>query len=65
MPLTSSHHAPNAHAEPLEIHLESDALVLRGFTGDEFEPAVLKGELILNLDSPTQLKELQLIFTGT
>lgn len=48
---------PHAGSEPLEIHLESNDLVLRGFTGDEFEPAVLNGELILNLVHPTDLKE--------
>lgn len=43
--------------EPLEIHLESPDIVLRGFTGDEFEPAVLNGQLVLNLAHPTDLKE--------
>ncbi|BGP32942.1 hypothetical protein JCM10296v2_004728 [Rhodotorula toruloides] len=55
---------PHAGSEPLEIHLESNDLVLRGFTGDEFEPAVLNGELILNLVHPTDLKEVSLVFTG-
>ncbi|GAA5912670.1 hypothetical protein JCM8208_007723 [Rhodotorula glutinis] len=57
---TTGHH----HHEPLEIHLESNDLVLRGFTGDEFEPAVLNGELILNLSHATDLKEVSLVFTG-
>jgi len=50
---TTGHH----HHEPLEIQLESNDLVLRGFTGDEFEPATLNGELILNLSHATDLKE--------
>jgi len=49
--------AGHHHHEPLEIHLESNDLVLRGFTGDEFEPATLNGELILNLAHATDLKE--------
>ncbi|KAK4703989.1 arrestin-related trafficking adapter 4/5/7, partial [Phenoliferia sp. Uapishka_3] len=56
---------PHSHLEPLEIQLESSDLVLRGFTGEELEPAVLNGELILNLTEPTNLKEIQLTFTGT
>jgi hypothetical protein len=55
---------PNAGFEPLEIHLESGELVLRGITGEELEPAVLNGELILNLAESTNLKEIQLVFTG-
>ncbi|GAA6051086.1 hypothetical protein JCM3770_004705 [Rhodotorula araucariae] len=50
--------------EPLEIHLESNDLVLRGFTGDDFEPATLNGELILNLAHATDLREVALVFTG-
>jgi len=48
-----SHHGP----DPLEIALESSDLVLRGFTGDEFDPAVLNGEVILNLTHSTDLRE--------
>ena len=48
-----AHHGP----DPLEIALESSDLVLRGFTGDEFDPAVLNGEVILNLTHPTDLRE--------
>ncbi|GAA5972647.1 hypothetical protein JCM8115_006459 [Rhodotorula mucilaginosa] len=51
--------------EPLEIHLESPDIVLRGFTGDEFEPATLNGQVVLNLVQPTDLKEVSLVFTGT
>ena len=51
---------PNAGIEPLEIHLASSGdLVLRGLTGEELEPAVLVGELIVNLVEPTNLKEIQ------
>ncbi|GAA5948720.1 hypothetical protein JCM3765_004984 [Sporobolomyces pararoseus] len=56
-----AHHGP----DPLEIALESSDLVLRGFTGDEFDPAVLNGEVILNLTHPTDLREVSLVFTGT
>ncbi|KAL8292022.1 hypothetical protein RQP46_001488 [Phenoliferia psychrophenolica] len=56
---------PNSGLEPLEIELESSDLVLRGFTGEELEPAVLNGELILNLAEATNLKEIQLTFNGT
>ncbi|GAA5831217.1 hypothetical protein JCM5353_007384 [Sporobolomyces roseus] len=56
-----SHHGP----DPLEIALESSDLVLRGFTGDEFDPAVLNGEVILNLTHSTDLREVSLVFTGT
>lgn len=54
---TTGHH----HHEPLEIQLESNDLVLRGFTGDEFEPATLNGELILNLSHATDLKEVSCV----
>ncbi|GAA6007627.1 uncharacterized protein JCM10292_002831 [Rhodotorula paludigena] len=54
----------SGHHEPLEIHLESNDLVLRGFTGDEYEPATLNGELVLNLVHATDLKEVALVFTG-
>lgn len=54
----SSHLAAMPHGpEPLEIHLESPDIVLRGFTGDEFEPATLNGQVVLNLVQPTDLKE--------
>ncbi|GAA5879587.1 hypothetical protein JCM16303_003264 [Sporobolomyces ruberrimus] len=56
-----AHHGP----DPLEIALESSDLVLRGFTGDEFDPAVLNGEVILNLTHSTDLREVSLVFTGT
>ncbi|BGP17069.1 hypothetical protein JCM10213_000293 [Rhodosporidiobolus nylandii] len=54
------------HVEPLEIQLESNELVFRGFTGDEasWTPAVCNGSVILNLAHPTDLKEVSLIFTG-
>ncbi|GAA6064597.1 hypothetical protein JCM10212_000508 [Sporobolomyces blumeae] len=55
------HHGP----DPLEIALESSDLVLRGFTGDEFDPAVLNGEVVLNLTHATDLREVSLVFTGT
>lgn len=50
---------PHTPVEPLEIHLESNELVFRGFTGEELDPAILKGEVILNLTEPTNLKEIQ------
>lgn len=62
----NSHHSSGGHhSNHLDIQLESSDLVLRGFTGEEFEPAIMKGELVLNLNESTNLKEIQLIFTGT
>ncbi|SGY13409.1 BQ5605_C010g05854 [Microbotryum silenes-dioicae] len=68
MPHSSSSslsHGHSHHVEPLEIHLESSELVLRGLTGEDLEPAVLNGELVLNLHDTTTLKEISLNFTGT
>jgi arrestin-related trafficking adapter 4/5/7 len=59
------HTMGDSSSSHLDIQLESSELVLRGFTGEELEPAVLKGELVLNLSEATNLKEIQLIFTGT
>lgn len=47
--------------EPLEIKLAASDLVFRGFTGEEFEPAVLKGEVILNLGESSSFKELSCV----
>lgn len=55
---------PGEAATPLEIHLESSDLVFRGFTGEELEPATLKGELIINLSEATSLKELQCVISS-
>lgn len=50
----------NGGVEPLEIQLDSAGdLVLRGFSGEELEPAVLKGELFVNLTEATTLKDVQ------
>lgn len=47
------------HIDPLEIRLtEGSALVLRGLTGEEAEPAVLKGEVVLNLEKETIIREI-------
>lgn len=63
---SSGHHHHQHHgSNHLDIVLESPDLVLRGFTGEEFDAAVMKGELVLNLNESTNLKEIQLIFTGT
>ncbi|KAM0749136.1 hypothetical protein T439DRAFT_358253 [Meredithblackwellia eburnea MCA 4105] len=56
---------PHSGVEPLEINLQSSDLVLRGLTGEEAEPALLNGELILNLFEPTQVKDITLAFNGT
>ena len=53
--MPQGHHGP----DPLELNLESSELVFRGFTGEELDPAVLKGEVVLNLAEPTNLKEIQ------
>lgn len=52
---------PSSGHEPLEITLESgdNGLVLRGLTGEESDPAVLNGELVLDLAEATNLKEIQ------
>ncbi|GAA6021801.1 hypothetical protein JCM10207_002066 [Rhodosporidiobolus poonsookiae] len=56
----------SGHVEPLEIQLESNELVFRGFTGDEasWTPAVCNGSVVLNLAHSTDLKEVSLVFTG-
>lgn len=52
------HHTP---IENIEIILESgeEGLVLRGLTGEESEPAVLNGEVVLNLSEATNIKEIE------
>ena len=48
--------------EPLEIRLtEGSSIVLRGLTGEEAEPAVLKGEVVLNLEKEIILREISCV----
>jgi hypothetical protein len=61
MPHSGSHSHSSHHVEPLEIHLESTDLVLRGFTGEELDPAVLNGELVVNLLEATNLREISYV----
>jgi hypothetical protein len=47
------------HREPhLEIKVDSDTLVLRCSGGDEGEPAILSGELLVRLVERTNLKDI-------
>jgi hypothetical protein len=46
-------------SEPVEIHLESNDIVLRGLTGEATESAILIGEVVVNLFEQTTLKEIQ------
>lgn len=48
--------------EPLEIRLtEGSAIVLRGLSGEEWDPAVLKGEVVLNLEKESILREISCV----
>ncbi|KAG8970349.1 hypothetical protein FRC03_009622 [Tulasnella sp. 419] len=71
--LSSSHLPPSAndgsemifheHLDHLEIALASDNLVLRG-VGQNFEPAVLSGNVVLNLPEATNIRQINLSFYG-
>ncbi|KZT10843.1 uncharacterized protein LAESUDRAFT_693249 [Laetiporus sulphureus 93-53] len=50
-------------APSLDIVVNSDTLVLRG-TGVDVDPALLSGNVVLNLTEPTSLKEIVLQFRG-
>jgi hypothetical protein len=57
-------HAYGAHHHaPLEIHLDNDLVVLRGAGGD-VNPALLSGQVVLNLTESTNIKELTLKLEG-
>lgn len=51
------------HHAPLEIHLDNDLVVLRGAGGD-VNPALLTGQVVLNLTESTNIKELTLKLEG-
>ncbi|KAJ9124471.1 hypothetical protein QFC24_003262 [Naganishia onofrii] len=53
----------NHHHAPLEIHLDSDLIILRGAGGD-VNPALMSGQVILNLTESTNIKELTLKLEG-
>jgi hypothetical protein len=53
----------NHHLPPLEIHLDNDLVVLRGAGGD-VNPALLTGQVVLNLTESTNIKELTLRLEG-
>ncbi|KAJ9107548.1 hypothetical protein QFC21_001007 [Naganishia friedmannii] len=55
-------HGTHHHA-PLEIHLDSDLIILRGAGGD-VNPALMTGQVILNLTESTNIKELTLRLEG-
>jgi hypothetical protein len=50
-------------APPLEIQLDNDHLVLRG-QGGETNPALLTGQLVLNLSESTNIRELSMRLEG-
>lgn len=62
------HHHPHYHnlnhAPPLEIVLENDELVLRGAGGGDVNPALLSGQVVLNLVESTNVRELTLRLEG-
>ncbi|KAK4054144.1 hypothetical protein OIV83_001169 [Microbotryomycetes sp. JL201] len=58
-------HLGDSHSSHLDIDLESADLVLRGLTGEELDPAVLRGQVVLSLTENTTLKEVQLAFSGS
>ena len=51
------------HHAPLEVHLDNDLVVLRGAGGD-VNPALLTGQVVLNLTESTNIKELTLKLEG-
>lgn len=59
-------HASNGTTthEPVEILVESQEIVLRALGAEEPEPAVLSGELVLNLADATNIKDVELVFSG-
>lgn len=59
----SSQHPHHAHLAPLEIIIDSDELVLRGAGGD-VNPALLSGQVVLNLTEKTNIRELTLRLEG-
>ena len=57
-------HKEKQHRHPtLEIHVNSDVLCLRG-TGVDVNPALLSGNVVLQLSEPTAIKEITLQFRG-
>ncbi|RPD78764.1 hypothetical protein L226DRAFT_543977 [Lentinus tigrinus ALCF2SS1-7] len=58
------HHKEKQHKHPhLEIHVNNDVLCLRG-TGVDVNPALLSGNVVLQLSEPTAIKEITLQFRG-
>ncbi|KAG8888253.1 hypothetical protein FRB98_008087 [Tulasnella sp. 332] len=49
--------------EHIEIQLPNDTVVLRG-VGQEVEPVVLSGNVVVNLEEATNIREIALNFTG-
>ncbi|KAJ9098888.1 hypothetical protein QFC19_006227 [Naganishia cerealis] len=56
-------HGNHHHHAPLEIHLDNDLIILRGAGGD-VNPALMTGQVILNLTESTNIKELTLKLEG-
>ena len=66
---TANHHLdmgrtpPLSAAKAVDIVVASEQLILRG-TGVDVEPALLSGNVILNLTEPTSIKQINLLFRG-
>lgn len=67
---TSSHHTSgyghghgHSYAPQLDIQLEQDEIVLRG-AGSDYEPALMRGNLVLNLTESTNIKALDMKLEG-
>lgn len=54
---------PLSVTKAVDINVASDQLILRG-TGVDVEPALLSGNVVLNLTEPTSIKQINLLFRG-
>ncbi|KLO15423.1 hypothetical protein SCHPADRAFT_824726, partial [Schizopora paradoxa] len=54
---------PLSAAKAVDIVVASEQLILRG-TGVDVEPALLSGNVVLNLTEPTSIKQINLLFRG-
>jgi hypothetical protein len=68
-PNTNSHynnHGYHAHHQPLpqlDIQLDSDEILLRG-AGSDYNPALLSGNVVLNLQESTNIREISMRLEG-
>ncbi|KAH8928638.1 hypothetical protein BT69DRAFT_1329402 [Atractiella rhizophila] len=56
---------PDGGDSHFQINLDSEQIVFRGIQGQDFEPATMSGELVLNLDERASFKEVSMVFRGT